>query len=72
MDRMVGDDIASGVRQIVRQLLNLASDPDSQPLMQDNLVSTIIGVMTYRVHFWVGVVHGGCRRGGATDVCARD
>ena len=30
---MVGDDIASGVRQIVRQLLNLASDPDSQPLM---------------------------------------
>ena len=33
MDRMVGDDIASGVRQIVRQLLNLASDSDSQPLM---------------------------------------
>ena len=33
MDRIVGDDIARGIRQVVRQLLNLASDPDSQPLM---------------------------------------
>ena len=33
MDRIVGDDIVSGIRQVVRQLLNLASDPDSQPLM---------------------------------------
>ena len=33
MDRIVGDDIEIGVRQVVRQLLNLASDPDSQVLM---------------------------------------
>lgn len=33
MDHLVGDDIAMGIRQVVRQLLNLASDPDSQVLM---------------------------------------
>lgn len=33
MDHIVGDDIAIGIRQVVRQLLNLASDPDSQVLM---------------------------------------
>ena len=33
MDSIVGDDIDIGVRQVVRQLLNLASDPDSQVLM---------------------------------------
>ena len=33
MDRIVGDDIASGIRQVVHQLLTLASDPDSQQIM---------------------------------------
>ena len=33
MDHIVVDDIAMGIRQVVRQLLNLASDPDSQVLM---------------------------------------
>ena len=55
MDRMVGDDIASGIRQVVRQLLNLASDPDSQPLMarQPGIWNLLV---FYRVEFISGLV----------------
>ena len=57
MDRIVGDDIASGIRQVVHQLLTLASDPDSQQIMAkqpgrwlwraDHSVEFINGLVTY-------------------------
>lgn len=57
MDRIVGDDIASGIRQVVHQLLTLASDPDSQQIMAkqpgtirrcgNHTVEFISGLVTY-------------------------
>ena len=57
MYRIVGDDIASGIRQVVHQLLTLASDPDSQQIMAkqpgrklcciNHCVEFISGLVTY-------------------------
>ena len=48
MDNLIGDDIDVGVRQVVRQLLNLASDPDSQVLMaqQPEFIPGLVGYMS--------------------------
>lgn len=52
MDRIAGDDIAMGIRQVVRQLLNLASDPDSQVLMaRQPGIYTMQLYLLYRIHF---------------------
>ena len=55
MDRIVGDDIASGIRQVVHQLLTLASDPDSQQIMAKQ-PGTILCYGNHNVEFISGLV----------------
>lgn len=56
MDHLVGDDIAMGIRQVVRQLLNLASDPDSQVLMARQ-PGIMMDVSSYRIEFISGLIN---------------
>ena len=54
MDRIAGDDIAMGIRQVVRQLLNLSSYPDSQVLMaRQPVIYYIVLYELNRIYFWI-------------------
>ena len=55
MDNLIGDDIDVGVRQVVRQLLNLASDPDSQVLMAQQPGKCLI-LLCLKIEFIPGLV----------------
>lgn len=58
MDSIVGDDIDIGVRQVVRQLLNLASDPDSQVLMAQQPGTLVFeDCIIFRIYSWTCKLH---------------